>query len=137
MNYLSVSVKPGDVFVNDISQSYQFNKKCTGGKSKDWQYDHVTSTMWEGTDNNKHLLESGPLNATEERRVTLGVTRGKVEKLNDSPYLTYSIMESLKGETPRLEEEKSLRTRQILHRAYEEKNCIIWDNLTWGGHHKE
>lgn len=48
-----------------------------------------TCALCEGTDNKKHFLECGHLNATEERRVTLGGVKGKLEKLNVDPYLTY------------------------------------------------
>ena len=42
------------------------------------------------------------------------------------------MMKVLKGETPRLEEERNLRKRRIVHRAYEGQNSIGWDNLTLG-----
>ena len=95
------------------------SKLVRNGYRRDRTYD-----LWEGTDSKKHFLECEILNTTEERRMTLGVMKGKLEIINKNPYLTYWIMESLNGKSPRLDKERDLRRRRIVHRAYEGQNSI-------------
>ena len=62
----------------------------------------------------------------------MGIMNGKLLKLNANPYLTYWVKLSLGGRTPVLEEEKNLRIRQVVKRAYDGQNRVGWENLTKG-----
>ena len=62
----------------------------------------------------------------------MGILLGKLQKLNANPYISYWMKSSLGGKTPVLEEEKDLRIRRVVKRAYDGQNRIGWDNLTKG-----
>ena len=83
-------------------------------------------------DTQKHFLECQALKEENVRATRVGVMRGKLAELNINPYLNYWVDESLKGRTPKLENERNLSVRRVVSRAFDGQNRVGWDNLTLG-----
>ena len=69
-------------------------------------------------DGTEHFLRCKELRNSEERRIVVGVMKGKLATLGINPYLNHWILTSLSGRTPNLEQERNLRVRERVHRAF-------------------
>ena len=58
--------------------------------------------------------------------------KGRMAKLRVNPYMGRWIEASLCGRTPKLENERDLSIRRVVHAAYEDQNSIGWDHLSKG-----
>ena len=62
----------------------------------------------------------------------MGVMKGKMARLKVNPFMAKWIEASLRGSTPRFENERDLSIRRVVHAAYADQNTIGWDNLSKG-----